>query len=1019
MQRLALLCAAVSSALGREFTISSGWEFWDGMDPVAFSPVLGTYGAIESYDFETSGCYAGSRCLKFTETVPLSGTPQVYLAYITNLVPGDVVYASYWGKGSGSTTKTRLWAHYTVDDHTDYSNSGYGPDSYVGLDGVWGKSEHTWTVPDGETGMVIEARIYAYDGGYGDSPDVWVDDLTVTIISETGLVATAPAYETYFTDPGPVLGTYTYDGSAGGADNVQVEQVSEGCYSYPSCYKATEDPLEGSPQVWIASVYNLSPYDHVYAQLWVKGAGSTTKSRLWASYFEGEITNYAASHPEGGPNEYKGEDGLWGLSSYTWPITHGHTGLLIQARVYAYDMAYNSVLIDNLLISTNSTTAYVLMAPKTAAPPAPPLDGMERICRCFANGAENEPYCEVENEFDTLDSCEATDACHWGPLEIPACNDYWPRDGPVHTAITSRLEPRVCQCFANERQYEPYCEGRAGVTFADADACNADVNCHWGPAEFAMCNENWPQDTPQEEHICRCFANGAENEPFCEEENDFTDAESCTADNRCHWGPHEVPACNPDWPRDSPFPVANLAVKAKLLNQLTQGGGPNFDGPGAGETKCFETCTHASDTDCDDGGDGSEYSLCDIGTDCVDCGPRLALPPPPSPPLPTPARPIWYGSTVCLESCVHTADGDCDDGGPGAEYVLCEWGTDCIDCGSRSALPPPPPPLPPGCTSEHEVDHRCGPEYDDAVCDEGRCCSEHEWCGSSTDHCNANSYEEYSDGNCNPGGDDGDCVSEQDTGHRCGPNYDDAVCDEGRCCSQHEWCGDSADHCNDNSLVLHSDGNGCASDSACASEGDVGHRCGPDYDDANCGEGRCCSEHEWCGDSTDHCNANSYAEYSDGNCPLDDATRRALHARAPAANSTRATDASALEEAAKKAVDAEEAEKEEAGAREIEGLKEWQDEKRHQSKVAEEKLRRHESKRKEEERRAEEDKVKLAAKRREEKKKRKEASKADIDLSSLSPVNSTEGTALASEAASGNYSTAQLKFRAKFSKYFS
>eukprot|EP00966_Prymnesium_polylepis_P084253 1950325-Prymnesium_polylepis.1 len=32
------------------------------------------------------------------------------------------------------------------------------------------------------------------------------------------------------------------------------------------------------------------------------------------------------------------------------------------------------------------------------------------------------------------------------------------------------------------------------------------------------------------------------------------------------------------------------------------------------------TCLYGSDGDCDDGGDGSLYSYCPLGTDCTDCG---------------------------------------------------------------------------------------------------------------------------------------------------------------------------------------------------------------------------------------------------------------------------------------------------------------------------------------------------------------------------------------------------------------
>eukprot|EP00931_Biecheleriopsis_adriatica_P004154 TRINITY_DN105866_c0_g1_i1.p1 TRINITY_DN105866_c0_g1~~TRINITY_DN105866_c0_g1_i1.p1 ORF type:complete len:1110 (-),score=271.80 TRINITY_DN105866_c0_g1_i1:163-3492(-) len=38
--------------------------------------------------------------------------------------------------------------------------------------------------------------------------------------------------------------------------------------------------------------------------------------------------------------------------------------------------------------------------------------------------------------------------------------------------------------------------------------------------------------------------------------------------------------------------------------------------------RCVNTCSHANDGHCDDGGAGSDYSLCDLGTDCNDCGTR-------------------------------------------------------------------------------------------------------------------------------------------------------------------------------------------------------------------------------------------------------------------------------------------------------------------------------------------------------------------------------------------------------------
>ncbi|MBW2462404.1 MAG: hypothetical protein JRH11_12220 [Deltaproteobacteria bacterium] len=39
---------------------------------------------------------------------------------------------------------------------------------------------------------------------------------------------------------------------------------------------------------------------------------------------------------------------------------------------------------------------------------------------------------------------------------------------------------------------------------------------------------------------------------------------------------------------------------------------------------------------------------------------------------------------LCNDSCEYSGDDDCDDGGSGSDYDLCELGTDCEDCGTRN-----------------------------------------------------------------------------------------------------------------------------------------------------------------------------------------------------------------------------------------------------------------------------------------------------------------------------------------------
>jgi hypothetical protein len=55
---------------------------------------------------------------------------------------------------------------------------------------------------------------------------------------------------------------------------------------------------------------------------------------------------------------------------------------------------------------------------------------------------------------------------------------------------------------------------------------------------------------------------------------------------------------------------------------------------------------------------------CSPGTDCTDCG-------------------AGSGVSLCSDECRYAGDGECDDGGPNADYSYCDLGTDCADCGLR------------------------------------------------------------------------------------------------------------------------------------------------------------------------------------------------------------------------------------------------------------------------------------------------------------------------------------------------
>ena len=55
------------------------------------------------------------------------------------------------------------------------------------------------------------------------------------------------------------------------------------------------------------------------------------------------------------------------------------------------------------------------------------------------------------------------------------------------------------------------------------------------------------------------------------------------------------------------------------------GGGDDGGGGGGGGDPtmiCTNSCEFANDGECDDGGEGADFDECSLGTDCGDCGPR-------------------------------------------------------------------------------------------------------------------------------------------------------------------------------------------------------------------------------------------------------------------------------------------------------------------------------------------------------------------------------------------------------------
>jgi len=175
-------------------TNNYGWE--------DFGTILGTHGNVTNplnvatgYDSNWPGTVtprSGNRMLQLTEH-PHASTPQAYIAWVTNLVDGDEVTASYYGWDStdGASPSMRIYAHYTSSSNIyDYKASAGGMSGYTTGTGEWSLANYTWTF-DSDSGardsLVIEARLYSTPSTGPESTDFWVDDLQ-TITPDTATV---------------------------------------------------------------------------------------------------------------------------------------------------------------------------------------------------------------------------------------------------------------------------------------------------------------------------------------------------------------------------------------------------------------------------------------------------------------------------------------------------------------------------------------------------------------------------------------------------------------------------------------------------------------------------------------------------------------------------------------------------------------------------------------------------------------------------------------------------------------
>ncbi|KAF8865872.1 glycoside hydrolase/deacetylase [Acephala macrosclerotiorum] len=145
-------------------------------------------------------------------------------------------------------------------------------------------------------------------------------------------------------------------------------------------------------------------------------------------------------------------------------------------------------------------------------------------------------------------------------------------------------------------------------------------------------------------------------------------------------------------------------------------------------------------------------------------------------------------------------------------------------------------------------DNTCGNAFGGAnnsyVCDatvnEGSCCSQYGYCGNSTDYCSTGCQSDF--GTCSPAS-----TQPGDDTFTCGPTHGDLQCNSGLCCYQAGYCGNTTDYC----------GAGCQSAfGVCSPDAPPpsgSGTCGPNFGGATCSDNQCCSMAGYCGTTQVYC----------------------------------------------------------------------------------------------------------------------------------------------------------------------
>lgn len=127
----------------------------------------------------------------------------------------------------------------------------------------------------------------------------------------------------------------------------------------------TEDPLDGTPQVYVAWIYGLQDGDEVTASFWswddTPDAAVYPRTRIWGHYTSNDIEDYQGS--ASGNDAYTTGIG-WEEQSHTWTIDllsdPDRTALVVEFRLYSADGAQGPYYCDDITVTAPDHAVIVL-----------------------------------------------------------------------------------------------------------------------------------------------------------------------------------------------------------------------------------------------------------------------------------------------------------------------------------------------------------------------------------------------------------------------------------------------------------------------------------------------------------------------------------------------------------------------------------------------------------------------------------------------------------------------------------